>query len=180
LAPDYDKRLQARFYKVFPRLYRLNAPVIEAVVPMGRTSCAEVVVVNEQGKPIENAWVGFSPNVLWFDGGAGLLGQGIDRLAMIRAERASGKQNAEDAARNPLHNRYSAKTSAKGLATVSGLPAGAKGAPAERNEFWFDVVHDDYVPAAPPAANRGDFRNTSTIQLVPGETGNVTVRMKRK
>jgi len=178
-APDYENRLQRKVYAAFPRLYRLNAPVIEAIVPMGRTSAAEVLVVDEKEEPIENAWVGFSPNVLWFSGGAGLLGQGNDQLAMIRAELASGKRRTEEPAWKPGDNRYAAKTNAKGLATVLDLPAGATGEPAEPREFAFHVEHDDYVSAAPPTDDRRRFR-TSTIQLVPGQTGSVTVRMKRK
>ena len=66
---------------------------------MGRTSVAEVVVVDEKGAPIE----------------------GEDRLTKMRAELASGKRRTGDEEWNPRDNRYSARTNSKGIATVAEL-----------------------------------------------------------
>jgi len=179
-APEYEQRLQAKVYRAFPQLFRLNGPVTQGVVPMGRTASAEVWVEDENGKPIENAWIAFSPNVLWFSGGAALLRAGDDQLAMIRAELASGQRPPKEAAWMSAGNRYSARTNAQGVATVSELPVGSTVKLGEPCEFTFNVVHEDYMRTGPPVSKRPADRDTSTIDLVPGQIGKVTVRMKRK
>ena len=202
-APKYDEWLSWSVYSVFPRLYRLDAAVVEASVPVVQTSDVAVTVVDETGKPIPNARVGFSPNQCWFRGGSNHLGDGIDFLTLMRAELASGKRRTTAIAWVPTHDdiaakhgrsqttrtenggwrienvlRYSATTDAQGVAVIPNLPSGSTAQATQRKElqFEFQVDHDQFVLAAPSIKRpHGEF---SMVDVVPGKLSAVTVRMK--
>jgi hypothetical protein len=204
-APKYDESLSANRHSVFPRLCRLDAAVVEMTVPMAQTSAAQVTVVDEAGRPIPNAWVGFSPNQLWFRGGGNHVGDGIDMLSLLRGELASGKRHTAAIPFVPTDDdmpgkrqrdrlvrtgdgewkvekvlRYSATTDAKGVAVIPNLPSGSKAQATGQREssFRFAVHHDEFVLAAPSIKRPNG--NLSVVDVVPGQMATVTVRMKRK
>lgn len=175
-AGDYDKWLRSRPEAVYPRLYRLESPVTEAVIPMAETSAAQILVVDEQGTPIADTQVAFLPHVLWFGGGVRAFMPGIDRLSLMRAELASGERANEDTFR-PGHTRYAARTNAQGVATIRELPTGARIKAGRSGSVNFRVEHENYTSAGPSPGPEGF---NSTVRLVPGQTARATVRMRQK
>jgi hypothetical protein len=161
---------------VHPRLYRLKAPVIQPIVPMLRTANCEVTVVNENGRPIPDASVAFWPCQLFYNLGSNIIGSGVDALTLVRAQLASGKhRTSPDFSDSSLAKAYTAKTDARGIAIVRNLPLGGAAESTTPTTLLFDVSHDGYAPIAGPLDSP-----TTRAQLLPGQTGHVTVRLKRQ
>jgi beta-lactamase regulating signal transducer with metallopeptidase domain len=166
-AANYHGPLQTC---VFPRLYRLQGPKIEPVVPMVRTSTCEVTVVDENGRPLADAQVAFSPNQMLYNAGSRIVGEGFDGLTSIRAQLASGKHRTEpDFHAGGLEKAYMAKTNSRGVAIVTNLPLGGATAVATPAEMGYDVTHDGYANLAGPMNE-----TPKTVKLMAAETGHVT------
>ncbi|MSR58162.1 MAG: hypothetical protein EXS05_10855 [Planctomycetaceae bacterium] len=159
---------------VRPRLFRINDRPVVRSVPLERTSSCEVTVVDLQGNPVPDAKVDFSPNQFCFNGGGQILGNGFDMLSAIRDDIAAGGRRSRPPAWSS-ENRYSAKTGAQGTALISGLPSGAPGDRTTPIEYMFRVSHDDYATSGELPA-----RDRSKVSIVPGETGQATVRLNPK
>jgi len=161
---------------VFPRLYRLQGPKIEPVVPMVRTSTCEVTVVDENGQPLADASVVFSPNQMLYNAGAQIVGAGVDGLTSIRAQLASGKHLTEpDFQGGGLEKTYMAKTNSRGVAIVTNLPLGGGTEVATPTAMTFDVTHDGYANLAGPMNE-----TPVSAKLMAAETSRITVRLKRE
>ena len=164
---------------VLPQLYRLTGAVIKPVVALERTTACEVTVVDQEGRPIPNATVAFAPNELFQMGagtGSSLLGEGVDGMAFIRAQIASGSDRKKPEPHEPA-NPYSAKTDARGIATVPGLPVPDSSARGFQLA-GFMVAHDGYI--AVPNHTWSFPAPMLAAPLARGKTERITVRMKPK
>jgi hypothetical protein len=171
--PNYHGPLQSW---VFPRLYRLTGSKIEPVVPMVRTSTCEVTVVDENGQPLADAIVAFSPNQMLYNAGSQLVGAGFDGLTSIRAQLAAGKHLTEpDFHGGDLEKTYMAKTNSRGVAIVTNLPLGGATEVATPTEMTFDVTHDGYANLVGPMNE-----TPKTVKLMAAQTSHITVRLKRE
>ncbi len=161
---------------VHPQLFRTMAPGIEPVISMEPTADCEVTVVDENGQPIADAEISFWPNQMWFHSGSNLLGDGGDALKAMQTLFQTG-----EAPELPSEvKRFSAKTNARGMATIKNLPANV--GPLKPTAHDFFVRHDKFEPAKRPAENGGQFdggrfKTAQTVELFPRQTGRVTVRM---
>jgi beta-lactamase regulating signal transducer with metallopeptidase domain/protocatechuate 3,4-dioxygenase beta subunit len=165
---------------VVPRLYRLDGHVTKPVIPMDRTGICEVTVVDEDGRPISGAAVGFSPNQIFYHYGSTLVGGSADMLTAIRTALASGSHEAIP----PAIDRwavYSATTDARGVAIVRDLPAGKEVESAAARMVTFVVSRDGYVATA----NSQYSQNISlgipllVARVSPSKTERITVRMRK-
>ncbi len=156
---------------VYPQLFRTLAPGIEPVVPMETTADCEVTVVDENGQPIADAEVSFWPGQSWFHSGSNTLGSGSDSLKAMQTQFQTG-----EAPKLPAENkRFSAKTNARGTATIKNLPANVPPPHPTGHDFY--VLHDKFEAAKRPDENGGRFKTAQTVELFPCQTGRVTVRM---
>jgi hypothetical protein len=170
---NYTK-LPPRF--VCPRLVRLEGSVVETIVPMVRTARCEVTVTDEHGGPLANASVTFWPTQMFYNHVSNLVGTGIDGLANIRDQLASGKHRTTPWQRLSRHYRtYTAKTDARGVARVSEIPLGGPAEPAKPTAATFDVTREGYFPIGGPTNNA-----YGTVKLLAAQTGHITVTLKKK
>lgn len=179
--PFLSKQFQARSERVStplaPRSYLLNAPTLEVEIPMEKTSAAEVLVVDENGKPVENASVSFPSIVVWSKGRERNFGEGTDQFTMIQDELKSGRRAPEPARGNFENRPYSAQTNSDGIAIVSELPTGARDVSSDTVEFSYRVSHPDFLFGDGPYAQNP--LGTASIRLVPGETTKMKVQLRR-
>ena len=156
--------------RVHPQVVRTMVPAVEPVLKMQRTADCEVTVVDDVGQPIADATVSLWPNQIWFHRGSNILGTGHDSLKALQIEMQTG-----EAPKWQLGDkRFEAKTNARGMALIKNLPV-SDSDPARATKCDFYVVHDKYEVPVPPKANRG---REQTVELLPAQTGRVTVRMK--
>jgi hypothetical protein len=176
-APLDDKQMRAG-NRVYPRLHHLTAPTIEPLIPMEATLACLVTVLDDNGLPIPDAKVSFSPNQYWFDGGSQLLGFESNSLDTMRAAR-------DRAASAPFKfswpkNRYSQPTNAAGMAMIGGLPFAHAPTATLTREYRFSVSHDKYQLAPDAAVQQLLPQQQLTVKIEPGQLGEITVRMLPK
>ena len=141
---------------VFPLPVNLPAGQTGIEIPMTRTSCATVRVEGPDGHPLDGAQVGFSPNIQWFRRFATLV---------IPSPLGSMEMLETDERKSRPSDTFMAVSNADGLATVSGLPPGYES---------FGVTHNAYEMPL------NGTRRYGRIDLKPGETTAVTVRLQPK
>lgn len=156
---------------VYPQLFRTLVPGIEPVVPMEPTADCEVTVVDENGQPIADAEVSFWPGQSWFHSGSNTLGSGSDSLKAMQTQFQTGEAPKPP----PKNKRFTAKTNARGMATIKNLPANVPPPHPTGHDFY--VLHDKFEAAKRPDENGGRFKTAQTVELFPRQTGRVTVRM---
>ena len=106
-----------------------------------------------------------------------LVGTGIDALATIREQLASGKhRTAADFRRLSRHYRnYSAQTNERGVAIVRDIPLGGPKELESPTMVTFDVIREGYAPRGGPANDA-----YATAKLLPAQTAHVAVRLKKE
>jgi hypothetical protein len=149
-------------YSVFPLPVDLSASQSGIVIPMTRTARAEVSVEGPDGKPVDGATVGFWPNIQWFRRFATIVVPSpMDSMEMLGTDDAARKEAWASRRSNP----FSAVTDAAGRAVIPGLPPGHE---------QFAVNHDAFEMPIGGTSRHG------SIDLKPGETATVTVRLQPK
>lgn len=176
--PLDDRQMKAS-NRVYPRLYRLIPPEIEAVLPMEATLSCMVTVIDDNGLPIPDARVGFSPNQYSFDGGSQLLGQEGNSLESLRAS-AKRKGEVEFNYSWPKNTRYAKTTDAGGIVVINGLPFALSSATTLTRQYRFYVSHDKYQLPGEANGKALPIDNDLRIKIEPGQMGQVTVRMVPK
>jgi hypothetical protein len=176
--PLDDRQMKAS-NRVYPRLYRLTPPEIEPVLPMEATLSCMVTVVDDNGLPIPDAKVSFSPNQYSFDGGSQLLGVEGNSLEALRASRRRTGENAFRYSRAE-NSRYQKTTDAGGIVVISGLPFALSSAATLTRQYGFYVSHNKYQ--LPAEANGKVLRidNDLSVKIEPGQLGQIEVRMVPK
>jgi beta-lactamase regulating signal transducer with metallopeptidase domain len=159
---------------VCPRLIRLLEPTVKPVVPMLRTATCEITVTDQTDRPLAGASVEFWPTQMFYNHVSNLPGTGIDALATIREQLASGKHRTAADTRLSHHYRtYSAKTNDRGVAIVRDIPLGGPTELESPTTVKFNVFREGYVPRGGPTNNA-----YATAKLLPAQTAHVTVRLK--
>ncbi len=159
---------------VCPRLVRLLEPTVKPVVPMLRTATCEVTVTDQTDRPLAGASVEFWPTQMFYNHVSNLAGTGIDALATIREQLATGKHRTATDTRLSRHYRtYSAKTNDRGVAIVRDIPLGGPKELESPTTVKFDVIREGYAPQGGPTNNA-----YATAKLLPAQTAHVTVRLK--
>ncbi|MDX9971406.1 MAG: M56 family metallopeptidase [FCB group bacterium] len=134
-------------------------------MPMQATATAVIVVEDPDGRPLAGAKVAFWPNFYWFGSYSTLAAPGP-----FTSEESlqTNSKNVTKARIEAFLYTYSAITDETGKAVVKDLPAFAP---------EFAVQHDAFqLPISQESGGRRDAR----IELKPGETTEMTVRMERK
>jgi beta-lactamase regulating signal transducer with metallopeptidase domain len=176
---------KTRFYRgpmrdaVHPQLYRLTSETLQSVIPMEPTLSCEVTILDQNEQPIEGASVFFQPNQRWFNGGSQHLGYEFDSLGDIRRRLAKEEVSPAWKRDGGANSRLSQKTDARGIALISNLPAGSLEEPATQYEFRFSVGLKGYTVVKDKPPTNAPFEMLSA-KVPPGQTGKVTVHMRRQ
>ncbi len=160
---------------IYPQLYRLTGPTIAPTVPMLRTAVCEVTVLDEDGRPLPNVKVEFLPAQQVFNEGSLLVGTSIDCLKVIREQLKTGGHRFPFDER-PLSSDklYTAQTNTRGLAVVSDLPLGGATEPTVPTSCRFRVSLEGYQTTWPSLQTP-----TTSVSLMPGQVGQIVVRLKK-
>lgn len=137
-----------------PQAFALVAPLTRIEVLTEPTATLEVQATGPRGRPVQGAQVWLYPNVLRMPGGLFCEATRSDEEPFRRVERLP-------------ELRFHGVTSQEGIAVVANLPAHGRG---------FDLEHAEYeVPA-----DRAMKDRWVRIQLAPGETHRVDLRLQKK
>ncbi len=167
-----------RAERLMPQLFRLDKPVVEAVVEMQPTAACEVTVLDPKGEPIPDASVQFWPNQGNYSGGSSFLGWGRDSATHIREQLAAGDHRRKSD-RPADVAEYTAKTNARGVAVISGLPGAAADDFSESRQAMFQVDCEGYIAVS-------NFKTEVQAEypfpilvapLTSGKTERITVQM---
>jgi hypothetical protein len=148
-----------------PQSFSINGSEQKIQLDMEAAASCEVTVLTDTGKPLAGARAGFWPNVLWGGNGSTVF--------------ASDTFNSEDffrhespadwlAIRKLTEDDFRAVSDSNGVARVRTLPAGMQD---------YSVSHSNY--AMPIAGSGANARRSANVNLSPGETGSVTVKMQK-
>lgn len=148
-----------------PQSFSINGSEQKIQLDMEAAASCEVTVLDDTGKPLAGARAGFWPNVLWGGNGSTVF--------------ASDTFNSEDffrhgspadwlAIRRLTEDDFRAISDSNGVALVRRLPAGMQD---------YSVSHSNY--AMPIAGSGAGARRSANVNLSPGETGRVTVKMQK-
>lgn len=160
-----NKNGPGQFRFRYPQKYPLGSNDLTIAIGMEPTAWLEVVVTDDQGRPLKDAQVSAWPNVRYGEWSATVLGSDCYHTA----DRLLGKPDAGIAkwwTRGAVQ-LYAATTDAAGFAMIGNLPA-------EVNEFH--VEHAKFVlPIVETGV--GDMRRQASVTLVAGKTNRVTVKL---
>jgi hypothetical protein len=109
-------------------------PAEELIVEMEPTGTVQVTVLDDTGEPLADAHVGTSPNQSMHLSGSNILGESWESITSIHAQL---DPLFKIVPRDYSESRYSTRTNAKGIATITNLPL-------ERTHA-FGAAHEDYV-----------------------------------
>jgi hypothetical protein len=127
---------------------------------MTPTADCTIRVLDTDGKPVPDAWAGFSPNVAWWNGGSQTYCKPL--ISTAQALTAQGLFDPDAAGDRFL---FGAQTGADGVAVVRNLPA---------YNAVFVVGHDKFeLPVEKQSRRR-------KISLKPGPDNEITVRVQPK
>jgi len=161
------------------RLFRLTSEGCEPVIPMEPALSCEVIVLDQDDRPIEGAKVGFQANQRWFNGPSQIFGEDTDSLTRIRKLRANEKLPSPLTVSPMATARLSGTSNAQGIVQVSNLPPGSLEEPALPYEFRLSIWHKDYSLVADAPPSNAPFPAFSA-KVFPNQPNRVTVRMQRK
>ena len=150
----------------YPQKFSLNGHDLDVVLGMEPTACLQVIVQDDQGKPLRDACVLTWPNIRYGEWAATLIGEDCYNVADFLFSPAL----AERQRRRWLepHSRFRATTDLSGFAMIRNLPSEAD---------LFSVEHHGYsLPAVETVV--GQKRRESPMVLQPGQTNRVTVRLE--
>jgi beta-lactamase regulating signal transducer with metallopeptidase domain len=164
---------------VFPRLCRLNAAKIQTSIPMHRTATCEITVLDADGNGLAGAFVGFPVNQIYYQGGTGLIGNGGDRLAILRSELKTGQHRKTPAA-NSNQVAYTAQTNEHGVAVISHIPVGKESQKSRPAPVMLLVQREGYetINRSMPSFPFGP--QILQVKLLPGKTEKLQIRMREK
>ena len=148
----------------YPQKHRLGTNDVTLVIGMEPTARLEVLVTDDQGKPLKDARVFTGPNVRYGDWMATLLGgdciNTADTLRLKPAqESVLSRQSAAD---------FQGTTDRSGRAVLADVPA---------NVTAFDVEHPRFALPAMPIGS-GLKRRQASVTLIPGATNHVSVQLE--
>jgi hypothetical protein len=173
---------------IAPQLHYVSRGITETTVRMHKTGNVRVRVVDREDKPIAGAKTNFSPNQILHNSGSTLLGAGFSTLELLRNPEIREQLRAKPLMPpGAIWSKYLATTDEKGEATVRDIPAHqtiyAHGGDEKEGprSVGFYVRHQDYVlvPKEPRPTLSGAGPRES-VELIPGETATIRVRMERK
>ncbi len=157
---------------IWSRFFRLNdEAVVHVELPMTPTVSCEVTVIDETGKPLMDAEVGFYPNQHLPGIGGNIVGMGHSSADWLRDGFDTTKLFESDWWKATFA-RFQAKTDKQGRAAIRNLPTGLQN---------FNVQAEGYEIAPDPHAKPEDWRADSTHTTIQAAHPNrVQVRMRRK
>ncbi len=145
----------------------LKEPVTGAELKMKPTARCEIKVLDEHGKPVKGAQVGFSPNVQWHSGGAQIFATPLNTFDLLRA---GGKLSPDKWLKISEVADFQAISDESGIAVVPNMPDGKR---------HFAVLHPQYQ--LPAKTGYAQFpRRVAEVELIAGQTAEVTVTMQKK
>jgi hypothetical protein len=148
-----------------PQCFSINGREQEIKLDMEAAASCEVTVLDDADKPLPGARAGFWPNVLW--GGNGSTIFASDTFSSEDFLR-SGRSIDWMAIRRLTEGDFRAVSDSNGVALVRTLPAGNQN---------YSVTHSNYaMPIVGSGANAG---RSASVNLSPGATGHVTVKMQK-
>ncbi len=175
--------------RVTPQLHYVSAGTSETTIAMHHAGAAKVRVVDWDNKPIVGAQVAFAPNQAFHNGGSQILGEGASSLEHLRILRLPNlqRQAALRQARSAIQNPYQGVTDKQGIATIKNLPSHLSWHDNEGKDhpggrfLGFHVSRQGYrlVPQEPQRIFSSSGQPRETIDMIPGETASIRVRMER-
>jgi beta-lactamase regulating signal transducer with metallopeptidase domain len=148
-----------------PQIFELKSAGNEVEIAMEPTATCQVTVLDDKSRPIKDATVIFSPNVLWGDG-TRIFAQRSDSEGFVRS---GSKFDYEKQWEKYKTDAFAATTNEKGVAIVRNLPGYSQ---------HFAVFHSDYE--LPIKTNYGHSQRYRVAELSVGKTSTVTVTMQKK
>jgi len=151
-----------QFSMRYPQKHTLGTNDLELTLGMEPTARLEVTVTDPEGKPLAEARVSTWPNVRYGEWSATLLGSDTNNTAhLIRDWSARFREY------RPSQD-FASSSDAAGVAVIGDLPSDVRS---------FAVEHPRYV--LPAMATPGNApRREAQVQLEPGKTHRVTVRLE--
>lgn len=154
-----------RFRMRYPQKHVLGSGDLTVTISMEPTARLEVLVTDEQGRPLKDALVSTSPNVRYGEWSATVLGSDCYHTTdwlLNGFETGTAKWWSLGAFQD-----FSATTDSSGLAVIPNLPT-------EADEFH--VEHPKFVlPAVETGV--GDRHREAIVALVAGKTNRVSVKL---
>jgi hypothetical protein len=148
-----------------PQLFSITGREREITLQMESAASCQVTVLDDAGKPLAGAVASFWPSMLW--GGNGFTMFASD---MFNSEDffRNGPRPDWHAIRKLAQNDFQAVSGTNGVALVRTLPDGNQ---------TYSVTHTNY--AMPISGSGADRHRSASVNLLPGETGRVTVKMQK-
>jgi hypothetical protein len=149
-----------------PQLFNLQEGQQAITLVMERAGSCEITVLDDLGRPLPGASVGFWPNVLW-----GHNGSTIFAADLYNSEDTfrGGEKPDWSALRKKVGDDYQAVSDQNGVALIRTLPA---------SHLGFSVTHTNYE--MPIVRGNGAAHRNESIQLTPGETGRAVIKMQKR
>ncbi|MEX0724659.1 MAG: M56 family metallopeptidase [Planctomycetaceae bacterium] len=157
--------------RITPRLFRLDGEVVKPVLAMEPTATCEVIVEDEDGKPIEGADVNINPAVGWYQGGLGVLGMWKSQLTWLKnVDKMMGMSNRDfmDHWRD-MRPQYIVVTDAEGRAVLHSLPQG---------NLYCDIYLEDYEVV--PKGDEKPERYRTVVKTNADRTAKLSIMLRKR
>jgi hypothetical protein len=149
-----------------PQGFPISGREQQITLRMEAAASCEVTVLDDEGKPLAGARAGFWPNVLWGGNGSTIFANDLFNSEDFFR---NGTPANWDAVGKMTEDSFRAISDAQGVALVRNLPAGTG--------QDYSVRHTNF--AMPILRSGGNGGRSASVDLWPGETGRVVVRMKK-
>ena len=148
-----------------PQWFLINGREQGITLEMEAAASCEVTVQDDTGKPLSGAKAGFWPNVLWGGNGSTVF---VSDLFNSEDFFRDGRPADWFSVQKLVEDDFRAISDSNGVALVRTLPAGGQS---------YRVSHTNY--AMPISRTGGSAHRSASVNLSPGETGRVTVKMQK-
>ena len=137
------------------------------ILEMEQTATCHFLVVDVDDQPVAAAQIFMSPNTANAPGPGGIVGYYYRTAATLGMTEAERGQVTPEAKR--FRMRYQATTDGEGKATIESVPP--------QRGIGVDIYHPKLEMSS---GERGEFHRGTHVQLTPGETQDVTLRVEAK
>ncbi|MCG8652685.1 MAG: hypothetical protein MI861_22790, partial [Pirellulales bacterium] len=188
-AFDVAHNFGANTGRVTPWFHYTGKGTSQTILPMHQTGAVKITVVDWDNKPISDVNIRFSPNQAFHNGGSQHLG---DRSSSVDFLRKSRKPEEHPNGLSKLNweraRQYGAPTDHNGQATITNLPTHLSWHSSDGNTdqpggrfLGFHVQREGYrlVPQEPQRIISSSGVVQETVDMVPGGTATIRVRMER-
>jgi hypothetical protein len=152
-----------------PQIFSISEPTEEVAVDMEPTATCDIRVVNVTGQPIEGIEVSFAPSIWWNFWGADPFGAPAYRQEEVFKGGERINFNSWDNRRTrTLENDYTGVSNASGEITIQEIPSFSTLYLVKRGEY--ELVDGQ---------NPNPVLGFGTTELRPGETTEVTIRLRK-